>query len=111
MRAYKIFRIRKDGSIGTLFIDKRARLEIGQWYRAKDLPTKGFAHRPGWHSCSSLSAPILENTRTARRENRWWFEVEIKEATPNPRPLKQGGMCYISPWIRIVRRVKPAYEA
>ena len=49
MIAYKLLRIRKDGSIGPLFINQKQRVPIGEWLDAEDHPTSGFAHRPGWH--------------------------------------------------------------
>jgi hypothetical protein len=96
MRAYKLFRVRKDGTIGPLFINARLRIEPGVWYEAEDHPTKGYAHRPGWH-CSDLpKAPHLSE------EGRTWFEVEIEDFYRFPRPKHQGGEWIIAKWMWVV---------
>lgn len=59
MLAYKLLHKRKDGSIGPLFINKRQRIPLWTWLPAKNIPTKGFARRPGWHSCPFPKAPHL----------------------------------------------------
>ena len=59
MIAYKLFKVRKDGSIGSLFINQKDRLQINTWLEAKPHRTKGFAFRPGWHALFSPSAPHL----------------------------------------------------
>lgn len=59
MIGYKLFRQRKDGTLGPLFINRRQRLTIGETYIAEEHPTKGFAFRPGWHICSEMNARIL----------------------------------------------------
>ena len=51
MKAWKLFSLKKDGSIGPLFINKKQRLTPGVWYEAEEHKTKGFAFRPGWHCC------------------------------------------------------------
>ena len=47
--AYKLFRVRKDGTLGPLFINRRQVVPIGEWLTAEEHRTKGFAFRPGWH--------------------------------------------------------------
>ena len=59
MVVYKLLRIRKDGTLGPLFIDARLRVPLGVELRARDVPTKGFARRPGWHSAAAPVAPHL----------------------------------------------------
>lgn len=85
MVAYKLFRLMKDGSIAPLFINKKLRIELGKWYEAEDHPTKGFAHRPGWHCCLKRSAPHLSN------RGRVWAKVEIEDYKKYSRPESQGG--------------------
>lgn len=46
MIGYKLFRQRKDGTLGPLFINRRQRLEVGKTYEAEEHRTKGFAFRP-----------------------------------------------------------------
>jgi hypothetical protein len=99
MKAYKLFRVRKDGSIGSLFINARRKLPIGKWMWAEDYPTNGFAHRPGWHATAKPEAPHLS------MKGRKWFEVEMKYATEHERPASQGGMWYLAKRIKIVAPV------
>jgi hypothetical protein len=73
MNAFKLFRQRKDGSLGPLFINRNLVVPIGQWLPAEDHPTKGFAHRPGWHVSREPNAPHLSS------EGRVWMQVEIKD--------------------------------
>ena len=52
--AFKLVRLRKDGTVGPLFIDRGFTPEVGpraMWYRAKFNPTKGFAERRVWVEC------------------------------------------------------------
>jgi hypothetical protein len=42
VKAYKLVRQMKDGSLAPLFINKRMRLKINCWMKAEDHPTKGF---------------------------------------------------------------------
>lgn len=58
MIGYKLFHKRKDGTYGPLFINKKQKLVAGVYYAAGDYPTKGYAHRPGWHICSAPVALI-----------------------------------------------------
>ena len=58
MIGYKLFRKMRDG-YAPLFINKRLRLREGVIYTMEDHPTKGYAHRPGWHICSTPFAPHL----------------------------------------------------
>ena len=95
MRAYKLFRTRKDGSISSLFIGKANKLPLGVWLKAQAIKTKGFAFRPGWHSMPKPSAPHLS------LRDRAWFSVEIKDIRCEMRPESQGGKWYLSKWIRI----------
>jgi hypothetical protein len=97
MKAYKLFRKRKDGTLGPLFIGARQRIEIGTWLEAEDIPTKGYAHRPGWHSGVAPQADHLSE------RNRVWCEVEIKDFYPFKRPQHQGGEWLISKWLKVVK--------
>ena len=45
MLGYKLFRKRKDGTYGPLFINRKLRLVVGETYQEEDHPTKGYAHR------------------------------------------------------------------
>lgn len=72
-KAYKLCKLRKDGSVGPLFIKKSLRIPFGEWIEAGDHPTNGFAHRPGWH-CSWDMTTHLKLT-----PDRVWVEVEIED--------------------------------
>jgi len=86
-RAWKLFRLMKDGSIKPLFIGKTEALPIGEWMPAKDIPTSGFAHRPGWHCTTVPFAPHLKDTDNRRI----WLEVVIEDFDKFQRPQSQGG--------------------
>lgn len=100
MLAYKLFRIRKDGSIGSLFINKRARLTTNRWIRAQAHPTKGYALRPYWHCTATPTAPHLS------MRDRAWFQVEIKNYTALERPAAQGGVWYLASAIKILGKIE-----
>lgn len=86
---YKLFRKRKDGSYGPLFIGRRQRLYIGTLYVADSIPTKGYAFRPGWHICSEPIAPHLS------KKNRVWCKVSFNLRDTIIRPKNQGGIWYL----------------
>jgi len=58
--AYKLLTLRKDKTIGPLFINRKQIIPVGEWLDAEDHPTKGYAHRCGWHSCGDICAPHLK---------------------------------------------------
>lgn len=97
MRAYKLFRVRKDGSLGSLFINARDRLPVGEWLKAKTHPTDGFQVRTGWHCLPRPEAPHLS------MKDRQWFEVSVKGVERLSRPHGQGTMWYIAEQMKIVR--------
>ena len=63
MKAYKLLRIKKDGKLYPLFINKTVATPIGEWMEAECHPTKGFAIRQGWHCCFQPVAPHLKMKR------------------------------------------------
>ncbi len=85
LTAYKLVRKRKDGSLGSLFINKKAVLPLNTWLDAEDYPTKGYAHRPGWHCTFTPYAPHLS------KKGRVWVEVGIYNFEIFQRPEAQGG--------------------
>jgi hypothetical protein len=99
MIAYKLFRVMKDGSISSLFINKKERYQLDVWMDFQDVPTKGFKKRPGWHSMSFPYAPHLSE------KGRKWFKVEIDETEIEKRPLSQGGGWYLSKRLRIIEKI------
>ena len=98
MIGYKLFRIRKDGSLGSLFINRNQRLELNKRYVSKSHPTKGFAVREGWHICQKPNAPHLS------MKNRRWYVVEFTGSIKKyNRPESQGGLWYTSRYIKILK--------
>ena len=99
MIAYKLFKQRRDGSIGPLFINARQRLDVGTWYDAEDKPTKGYAHRPGWHAVSKPHAPHLKQ---GEGSGRVWARVELEGVQELPRPASQGATWLLAGKLRIL---------
>ena len=89
MKAYKLIKVRKDGSLGPLFIDAAKRLPVGEWLKAEAIKRKGFAFRPGFHCCAKPIAPHLKE-KLSSGEIRKWFVVEIDDFRAEPRPESQG---------------------
>ena len=96
VEAYKLLRLRKDGTLGPLFINRRQVIPIGQWLPAEVHPTKGYALRPGWHAALRPEAPHLIT------RGRVWMRVLVAEEKELPRPASQGGMWLIANWIKII---------
>jgi hypothetical protein len=96
-RAWKLFRLRKNNSLGSLFINKRAVIPIDSWLEAADYPTKGYANRPGWHCTGYPYAPHL------KLEGRVWREVEIKDYVEFLRPQNQGGRWFLAKWMKVLQ--------
>lgn len=97
MRAYKLFRLRKNGTLGPLFIGRKQVIEPGVWLQAELLPTPGFAVRFGWHACAEPIAPHLS------KKGRVWCEVEIEGVTEYRRPEAQGGLWYTADRLKVTR--------
>jgi hypothetical protein len=85
---YKLFRVRKNGTLGSLFIDRKGIIEFCKWLKARAVRTPGFAFRPGWHACSALCAPHLST------KGRRWFRVHLRGVQRHERPASQGGLWY-----------------
>ena len=97
MIGYKLFRIRKDGTLGTLFINRKQRIPLNTWLPSFCFPTKGYAIRPGWHVCSKKSAPHLS------KKGRKWFMVEMDNIKGFLRPKCQGGLWYLAKQIKVLQ--------
>lgn len=96
IKAYKLFRLRKNGTLGPLFINKKQVLPLNEWMTAEDHPTKGYAHRPGWHCLMNKEAPHLTT------KGRVWALVVITESKEIERPESQGGSWYLANKMKIV---------
>ena len=101
MKAYKLVRKLKDGSIAPLFINKKKRLPLNEWMFAESHPTKGFAYRQGWHCTLSPVTPHLK-MELKSGEKRVWVEVEVKGIKYYNRPESQGGTWVLAQQMRII---------
>jgi len=95
MIAYKLFRLRKDGSLGPLFINRKQRIPINTWLPAEEHKTIGYQFRPGWHVAIRPFAPHLST------KGRVWMKVEVYDAVSLKRPLAQGGVWMLAKWMRV----------
>ena len=95
MLAYKLLRMRKNGTLGPLFINARQVIPIGIWLKAGKYRTKNYAYRPGWHTTSKPEAPHLS------MKGRIWAEVSIGIFTPYRRPPSQGGVWFIAQYMKV----------
>ena len=100
MIGFKLFRKRRDGTYGPLFINKKQKLIPGVTYIAEEHPTPGFAFRPGWHICPFPVAPHLS------KKNRVWCEVEFELMNTIIRPESQGGKWYLGSKMNILREIE-----
>ncbi len=96
MRAYKLFRKRKNGTLGPLFINRKLVVKPKKWHIAESHRTKGFKFRPGWHCCSTPNAPHLT------MKDRVWCEVDIKGVEKIMRPQNQGGLWYLAKQLKVI---------
>ena len=99
---YKLFRKRKDGTLGPLFINARLRIQLGKWMEAEDHPTKGYAHRPGWHATFVPVAPHLSE------KDRIWCECQAFNIRRFQRPQSQGGTWVLAKHLRVMRELTSA---
>jgi hypothetical protein len=93
--AYKLLRLRKDGTLGPLFIGRQIVVPVGKWVKARAIRTKGFAFRPGWHACPKPAAPHLS------LKGRVWCRVLLKGVTEHERPEAQGGLWFVAKQLRV----------
>ena len=97
MKAYKLLRLRKNGTLSSLFIDKTKILPLNKWLKAEAHPTKGYAFRPGYHCLRKPEAPHLT------MEGRVWCEVEIEDFLTIKRPPSQGDIWFLCEWMKITK--------
>lgn len=100
MIGYKLFRKRVDGTYGSLFIDCRKRLTIGNIYIAECHLRKGYAYRPGWHVCKKPYAPHLSS------RGRVWCKVQFLHAETLSVPKSRGGTWYLGSTLKIIEECK-----
>jgi hypothetical protein len=95
---YKLFRLRKDGTLGPLFINRKQVIETGKWLKAEAHRTKGYAFRPGWHITHAPFAPHL------KKDGRVWYKVEFVNYEEYKRPKSQGGLWFVAQWMKVVEK-------
>ena len=106
MIAYKMMKLRKDNTLGPLFIDASLKIRIGETHVAKQgTHKKGYKYRPGFHCCLTPHAPHLK-----LGEGRVWVEVLISDYTEEHRPMSQGGTWYLANRITFLKFVPPARQ-
>ena len=93
---FKLLRVRANGTLGSLFINTKQIIPVGEWLNAKPIPTKGFKFRPGWHACAKKSAPHLS------KRGRVWCKVALQGVTKYVRPASQGGVWFTATRMKIV---------
>lgn len=98
--AYKLCRIKKNGQITSLFINKTENLIFNKWLKAKCYPTKGFKIRPFWHCTSNPIAPHLSI------KNRVWIKVQMKNFKKFQRPENQGGLWFLAEHIKLLEIIQ-----
>jgi len=99
MKAYKLVRKLKDGSLAPLFINKKIRTPIGEWLNAEYHPTKGYKPRKGWHCTLTPNAPHLS------MKDRVWVEVEVEDFEYHKRPESQGGMWVLAQRMNVIKEL------
>jgi hypothetical protein len=100
IQVYKLFKKRKDGTLGSLFINQKAKLKFDTWYEAEtEHYKKGFTYRPGWHCTGEKNAPHLTE------RGRVWCKVEIYDYEELIRPQIQGSKWYLAKNMKIIKEV------
>jgi len=93
---YKLFRVKKDGTLTSLFINKKVALAVGKWLKARPYRTPGFAFRPGWHATTRPHAPHLTT------KGRVWKKVALKGVKKFYRPAHEGSVWYLATQMKIL---------
>lgn len=99
--AFKLCKQRRDGTLGPLFINRDRVIPIGEWLEAEDHPTKGYAHRPGWHCTFQPVAPHIAKEPKSG-EKRVWCEVEVENWKSYDRPESQGGAWVLASRMKVL---------
>lgn len=102
--AYKLVRMRKDGTLGPMFIQRGRLYKLGVKEIASFMctPPHGFTKRPGFHCCTQPRAPHIK-LKLKNGERRVWCEVEVEDYTEFHRPECQGGTWLLAKYMTILR--------
>lgn len=101
MIGYKVLRLKRNGKLGPLFINRQQDVPLGEWLEAEDHPTPGYAHRPGWHATEEQKAPHLK-MNLASGERRVWVRVLLRGITYYQRPDTQGAYWIIAKEMKVL---------
>ena len=105
VRAYKLFKKRKDGTYGPAQVEQKnlvcSRYVPGVMYEAEDANPRYLKHRPGFHCCAIPYAPHMKDDMPGRA----WCEVLIRVKGTEQRPESQGGLWFLASELLIVREV------
>lgn len=96
MICFKLLRMRRDATLGPLFINKRQVIPFHEWLEAELHATPGYAVRKGWHCLARPCAPHLS------MKGRIWCKVEISDFEAYTRPENQGGLWYLAQKMRVL---------
>jgi hypothetical protein len=102
MIGYKLFRQRRDGTLGPLFINRGQVLPVGKWLDAEAHATPGFAYRPGWHATLYPVAPHLAVWPKSEARPRVWAKVQLQGTRTYSRPESQGGTWVLAQRLKIL---------
>lgn len=97
MIAYKLFRVRADGTLGPLFIDATLRVPVGKIVRAKAVHKNGFKFRPGFHAVPKPYAPHLS------KKGRRWYRVKLWDWHWEQRPKNHGSCWLVAKEMKVLR--------
>lgn len=110
IEGYKLFRLRKDGTLGTLFVDRSLVIPVDEWMPAKDLSVMaqslGLKARPGWHATLTPYAPHLK-LNLASGEKRVWVNVALRDTTLYDKPESQGGTWVLANELKVLNVLQP----
>jgi len=102
--AYKIVRIRKDGTLGPLFCHMKLRIPLNKWLKAECHPkSKNDKIRVGWHTIHKPYAPHIYMYLPKKNIKRVWVKVKIKDFKQHHRPKSQGGLWYVAQQMKVLK--------
>ena len=93
---YKLFRLKKNGKITSLFANKQEELVYNKWLKAELHATRNLAPRLGFHALPSKRAPHLS------KSGRVWKRVILRNVNVLKRPKSHGGTWYIAQGMKII---------
>lgn len=88
MIAKKLFTLRKDGTLSSLFYDKKRKLTVGVMYSARNCAPPGRIPRPGFRAVKR------KNTFHFVTNGRVWCEVWLENVTEDTN--YRSSTCFIA---------------